>query len=70
MSENDGINESNTKPYRHPPRDRRVSPGDLKRTIKALTKAVRKERRRQSKMEPLKKRIEDLASELNALRRS
>lgn len=72
MSENDGINESNDKPYRSPARsynpNARVTPSQYKATIKALTKAVRKEEKRHEKVSALKKQIEELSGRLSALR--
>lgn len=51
-----------------PKTNRRVSPSDLKRTKKALKKAIRKERTRRDNLLKLHKVNEILQSELNGLR--
>lgn len=53
-----------------PPRDRRVTPSDLKRQKKALTKALRKERKRQEMIGKLRKENDDLSFELSRVRDS
>lgn len=50
--------------------NRRVCPSDLKQTIKALKKALRKENKRADKMLSLRKEIEELSYQLSQLRRS
>jgi hypothetical protein len=50
--------------------NRRVCPSDLKQTIKALKKALRKEEKRADKMLSLRQEIEELSGRLTALRRS
>jgi hypothetical protein len=49
------------------PRNRRITPSDLKRTQKALKKALRKERRRHDKMIELARKNEALHGELQSL---
>lgn len=49
--------------------NRRVCPSDLKTTIKALKRALRKEEKRADKMHVLRKEIEELSGRLTALRR-
>ena len=61
--------ETDDNPQRHP-RNRRVCPSELKQTIKALKRALRKENKRADKMLSLRKEIEELAGQLSALRRS
>jgi hypothetical protein len=51
-----------------PPRDRRVTVSDLKRQKKALTKALRKERKRQDMIAKLRKENEDLYVEVSRVR--
>lgn len=51
-----------------PPRDRRVTVSDLKRQKKALTKALRKERKRQEMIERLRKENEDLYIQVSRVR--
>ena len=50
------------------PRNRRVCPSDLKRTIKALKRQLRKEEKRSAKMKDLRHEIEHLATTLRALK--
>jgi len=51
-----------------PPRDRRVTVSDLKRQKKALSKALRKERKRQDMIAKLRKENEDLYIEVSRVR--
>lgn len=51
-----------------PPRDRRVSVSDLKKTKKALKKALRKETTRRDKLVKLHKENEELSFQLNRMR--
>jgi len=51
-----------------PPRDRRVTVSDLKRQKKALTKALRKERKRQDEIAKLRKENEDLYIQVSRVR--
>lgn len=50
------------------PRERRVTVSDLKRQKKALTKALRKERKRQEMIERLRKENEDLYIQVSRVR--
>lgn len=50
--------------------NRRVCPSDLKQTIRALKKALRKEEKRADKMHALRQEIDELSGKLTALRRS
>lgn len=49
---------------------RRACPSELKATIRALKKALRKEEKRADKMHALRAEIEELHGRLTALRRS
>lgn len=51
-----------------PPRDRRVTVSDLKRQKKALTKALRKERKRQDMIARLRKENEELYIQVTRVR--
>jgi hypothetical protein len=48
--------------------NRRVCPSELRQTIKALKRAVRKEEKRADKMLALRNQIDELAGRLVALR--
>jgi hypothetical protein len=48
--------------------NRRVCPSDLKQTIKALKRALRKEEKRADKMAELRRQIDELAGKVRALR--
>lgn len=50
------------------PNDRRTTPSDLKRQKKALTKALRKERKRVELINKLRKENDDLSFELSRVR--
>lgn len=50
------------------PSNRRVSPSDLKRTKKALKKALRKEEKRHAVMSKLQKENEELHHRLSSFR--
>lgn len=48
--------------------NRRVTPSQLKTTIKALKRALRKEEKRAEKMAPLRQEIQELSNRLRAMR--
>jgi septal ring factor EnvC (AmiA/AmiB activator) len=50
------------------PRDRRVTVSDLKRQKKALTKALRRERKRQDMIAQLRKENDQLSFEVSRVR--
>jgi len=62
------VQEIKVRPARSFNPNRRPTPSELRNTIKALTKAVKKEEKRNHVVSALQKQIDDLSYRLNSLR--
>lgn len=66
--DNDNPYQPKQPPDFHGPRNRRVCPSDLKKTIKSLKRALRKEEKRADKMAVLRQEIDHLSGLLRGFR--